>query len=38
MKLFSDLHASLFSYSLQELGYYGIDKKKMKGEIDGIRI
>ena len=34
MKCFSDLHSSLFSYSLEELNDYGINKKTMKSEID----
>jgi hypothetical protein len=38
MKCFSDLHSSLFSYSLQELAEYGIDKTTIKEEIDSVRI
>jgi hypothetical protein len=36
MKCFSDLHSSLFSYSLEELSSYGIDKAAVKSDIDGI--
>ena len=38
MKCFSDLHSSLFSFSLEELADYGIDKKTMKASINNIPI
>ena len=34
MKCFSDLPSSLFSYSLEELNDYGINKNTMKSDID----
>ena len=38
MKCFSDLHSSLFSFSFEDLSDFGIDKMKMKTNIDKIRI
>jgi hypothetical protein len=38
MKCFSDLHSTLFSYALDELKEYAIDKNKIKEEINSIKI
>lgn len=38
MRCFSELHSSLFNYSLQELSEYGIDEASIKDQIDRILI
>ncbi len=38
MKCFSDLANSFFSMKLSELTFFGIDKQKIKQEIDSIHI
>jgi len=38
MKCFSDLSNTLFCMNLNELGSFGIDKQKIKKEIDSIHI
>jgi hypothetical protein len=38
MKCFSDLHSTLLSYSLDELAEYGIDKTRIKKEINEMRV
>ncbi len=38
MKCFSDLGSSLFCLNLNELGAFGIDKNRIKKEINSIHI